>query len=141
MSAKFRPLNRDLARAAPFRRFAASVVRPQSTLFVIGYGFGDDHVNAIIRQALAVPSFTLVVVDPFAPAADASGSFLARLRAQRDRRAWIISGESLGRFPAFAANVLPDLRDEEILRKVIATHQSLATIVNDPGDSGAADGE
>lgn len=26
--------------------------------------FGDEHVNAIIRQALAVPSFTLVIVDP-----------------------------------------------------------------------------
>ena len=24
----------------------------------------DEHVNAIIRQALAVPSFTLVVIDP-----------------------------------------------------------------------------
>ncbi|WP_353252263.1 SIR2 family protein [Salinisphaera sp. PC39] len=47
-----------------FRRFASTVARPQSILFVIGYGFGDEHVNAIIRQALAVPSFTLVVVDP-----------------------------------------------------------------------------
>lgn len=121
-----------------FRRFAASIVRPQSTLFVIGYGFGDDHVNAIIRQALAVPSFTLVVVDPFAPAPSPTGSFLARLRAQKDRRVWVISGEALGKFSTFAERVLPDLRDEEILRKVIQTHRSLAAA---PEEGEALDGE
>jgi len=124
-----------------FRRFAASVVRPQSTLFVIGYGFGDDHVNAIIRQALAVPSFTLVVIDPYAPAPDPSGSFLARLRAQKDRRVWVVSGTALGRFPVFAERVLPDLRDEEILRKVIATHRSLAAAPDVVGDQECLDGE
>ena len=41
-----------------FRRFANTIVRPQSTLIVVGYGFGDEHVNAIIRQALGVPSFS-----------------------------------------------------------------------------------
>ncbi len=115
-----------------FRRFAAAVVRPQSTLFVIGYGFGDDHVNAIIRQALAVPSFTLVVVDPFAAAPDSDGSFLARLRAHKDRRVWVVSGESLGTFSAFVDRVLPDLRDEEILRKVVSTYRSLTEDVEEP---------
>ena len=46
-----------------FRRFADTIARPQSVLFTIGYGFGDEHVNAIIHQALAIPSFTLVIVD------------------------------------------------------------------------------
>jgi hypothetical protein len=67
-----------------FRRLAAAVVRPQWVLFTIGYGFGDEHVNAIIRQALAVPSFTLVIVDP-APKSD----FVKTLREQEDRRVWI----------------------------------------------------
>jgi SIR2-like domain len=40
-----------------FRRFATAVVRPQSTLFVLGYGLGDEHVCSIIRQALAVSKF------------------------------------------------------------------------------------
>jgi hypothetical protein len=124
-----------------FRRLAAAVVRPQSTLFVIGYGFGDDHVNAIIRQALAVPSFTLVVVDPFAASPDPNGAFLARLRAQKDRRIWVVSGEALGRFAMFAERVLPDLRDEEILRKVISTHRSLAASPAAPGDGEGLDGE
>ncbi len=124
-----------------FRRFAVAVVRPQSTLFVIGYGFGDDHVNAIVRQALAVPSFTLVVVDPFAAPPNTNGGFLARLRAQKDRRVWVISGDALGRFGMFAERVLPDLRDEEILRKVISTHRSLAASPIAPGDEEGLDGE
>lgn len=76
-----------------FRRFAAALTRPQSVLFVIGYGFGDEHVNAIIRQALAIPSFTLVIVDP-SPKSD----FVKKLRAQQDRRIWLSEGPSLGTF-------------------------------------------
>ncbi len=103
-----------------FRRFAAALVRPQAVLFVIGYGFGDDHVNAIIRQALAVPSFTLVIVDP-AP----KSRFVETLRQQRDRRVWIAEGQTLGTFKGFVEHLLPDLRDEEIRKKVIATHRAL----------------
>lgn len=104
-----------------FRRFAATLVRPQSVLFVIGYGFGDEHVNAIIRQALAVPSFTLVVVDP-----EPRSDFVEKLRGQADSRVWIAEGPALGRLAGFVEQVLPDLRDEEIRKKVLATHRALA---------------
>jgi hypothetical protein len=104
-----------------FRRFAAALARPQSVLFVIGYGFGDEHVNAIIRQALGVPSFTLVIVDP------APGSqFVRTLRERGDRRVWVAEGPSIGTLAGFVDQVLPDLRDEEIRKKVLATHRALA---------------
>lgn len=103
-----------------FRRFAAAVVRPQSTLFVLGYGFGDEHVCAIVRQALAVPSFTLVIADP-----DPQSDFVQRLRAERDRRVWVFSGKTFGSFTGFVEHVLPDLRDEEVRRKVMATYRAL----------------
>lgn len=104
-----------------FRRFATALARPQSVLFVIGYGFGDAHVNAIIRQALAVPSFTLVIVDP-APKSE----FVTELRAQKDRRVWIAEGPTLGTLAGFVEHILPDLGDEEIRKKVLATHRALA---------------
>lgn len=104
-----------------FRRFANALVRPQSVLFVIGYGFGDEHVNAIIRQALAVPSFTLVIVDP-----NPKSEFVTTLREQEDRRILIIQGSKMGTLAGFTKEVLPDLRDEEIRKKVIATHNALA---------------
>jgi len=111
-----------------FRRFATAIVRSQSVLFVIGYGFGDEHVNAIIRQALTVPSFTLVIVDP-----KPDSSFVETLRKQKDRRVWIASGETLGTFKGFTEDLLPDLRDEEILKRVIATQRALAKNESDEG--------
>lgn len=117
-----------------FRRFAAALARPQSVLFVIGYGFGDEHVNAIIRQALAVPSFTLVIVDP-AP----KSKFVETLREQRDRRVWVAEGPSIGTFAGFVDQALPDLRDEEIRKKVLATHHALAKRSLPPGDPPDAD--
>ena len=103
-----------------FRRFAATVVRPQSTLFAVGYGFGDEHVNAIIHQALAVPSFTLVVVDP-----SAGSEFVQRLRELKDSRVWILSGMTLGTFAGFVHRALPDLKEDEIQTKVHETWRAL----------------
>lgn len=117
-----------------FRRFAAALTRPQSVLFVIGYGFGDEHVNAIIRQALAIPSFTLVIVDP-SPKSD----FVKTLREQRDRRIWIAEGDRIGKLAGFVEHVLPDLRDEEIQKKVFATYRALRKDSPPPG--GPADGD
>jgi len=105
-----------------FRRFATAIVRPQSVLFVIGYGFGDDHVNTIIRQALAVPSFTLVIVDP-SPKSD----FVKTLREQRDPRVWVAEGSRLGTLAGFVGQMLPDLHDEDIRKKVLATHRALTS--------------
>ena len=103
-----------------FRRFAGTVTRPQSVLFVVGYGFGDEHVNAIIRQALAIPSFTLVIVDP-----SPQSKFVATLRETGDRRVWVVTGPTLGTLAGFVRHILPDLRDEEIREKVLATHAAL----------------
>ena len=45
-----------------FRDFAASICRPNSTLVTYGYGFGDEHINRIIRDMLTIPSTHLVVI-------------------------------------------------------------------------------
>jgi hypothetical protein len=103
-----------------FRRFAAAVVRPQSTLFVIGYGFGDEHVNAVIRQAFAVPSFTMVVVGP---AVD--NHFVSAIRKQKDSRLWVLSGQTLGTFAGFVLRAMPDLREESIQERTRATYTAL----------------
>jgi hypothetical protein len=112
------------------RRFAAAVVRPQSVLFVLGYGFGDEHICAIVRQALAVPSFTLVIVDP-----EPRSGFVATLRAREDRRVWVFSGTTFGRFTGFVRYALADLRDETIRRKVMDTYRGLRREGGDAADA------
>lgn len=45
-----------------FRDFAAALCRPNSTLVTYGFGFGDDHINRVIRDMLTIPSTHLVVI-------------------------------------------------------------------------------
>ena len=118
-----------------FRRFGSALVRPQSVLFVVGYGFGDEHVNSIIRQALAVPSFTIVIVDPCPTSA-----FVNELRKQQDRRVWIAEGPTLGKIAGFVDQVLPDLRDEEIRKKVLETHKAVQEF-RSPPEGNMSDGD
>jgi len=106
-----------------FRRLGNAIAQPQSALIVIGYGFGDHHVNALIRQALAIPSFTLVVVDP-----DPNSDFVSDLERLEDERVWIVKGWGLGTFENFVMRLLPDLREEEIDAKVMKTFKSLSLL-------------
>jgi len=116
-----------------FRRFGQIVAQPQSVLFVIGYGFGDEHVNATIRQALAIPSLTLVIVARATPSA-----FVDRLIRCKDKRIWILRGSGIGSFKQFVETLLPDLRDEEVERQVLKTYKALDPRYR-PGDDGVED--
>jgi len=71
-----------------FREFQSRIVREQSVLITAGYAFGDEHLNNIIYQALTIPTFRLAI---FA-APDMDGE-IAKLRALRDPRIWIIGGD------------------------------------------------
>lgn len=118
-----------------FRRFGNAIAQPQSVLFTIGYGFGDDHVNALISQALAIPSFTLVVVDP-----EPMNEFVRKLEKLGDERIWIVTGWHAGTFERFVQTLLPDLREEEIDTKVMRTFRGLLPAVGD-GKNERVDGD
>lgn len=45
-----------------FRDFAAAVCQPNAVLVTYGYGFGDDHINRIVRDMLTTPSTHLVLI-------------------------------------------------------------------------------
>ena len=115
-----------------FRHFGVAIAQPQSVLFTIGYGFGDEHVNSLIRQALAIPSFTLVIIDP-SPTSD----FVEYLKDSVDERIWIVGGKKLGSFEAFVEILLPDLQDEKIALEVMKTYKALNMAHNtDNNDEG-----
>lgn len=52
----------DYPYAELFRDFASTICRPNSSLVTYGYGFGDDHVNRIIKDMLTIPSTHLVII-------------------------------------------------------------------------------
>ena len=86
------PAKQNASFASPysdmFREFQTRVARDQSALVTLGYGFGDEHVNNIIFQALTIPTFRLVAfVDPNA------NDMIQKLRALDDPRIWLIGTE------------------------------------------------
>ena len=40
-----------------FRDFSSSICRPNSSLIIYGYGFGDSHINKIIKEMLNIYNF------------------------------------------------------------------------------------
>ena len=92
------PAKQNASFAAPysdiFREFQTKVVQEQSVLVTIGYGFGDEHVNNIIYQALTIPTFRLVVFAKPEVDARTSNKQVKLLQELKDPRVWIVGTEN-----------------------------------------------
>jgi hypothetical protein len=45
-----------------FREFSSAICQPNSVVVTYGYGFGDSHVNRILKDILTIPSTHIVIV-------------------------------------------------------------------------------
>ena len=104
-----------------FRDFAAAICRPNSTLVVYGYSFGDEHINRVIEDMLTIPSVHLVIISY----SDPLGRII-RLYEKLGRPAQItlLLGNHLGDLKALVDHYLPKpaidrttFRMAELLRK------------------------
>lgn len=87
-----------------FRDFAAAVCRPNAVLVTFGYGFGDDHINRIIRDALTIPSTHLVIISYDDPGGRAS-RFCNRVGS--DAQMTILLGSHFGDLTTLVRHYLP----------------------------------
>lgn len=115
----------DLPYSELFRQFSQAISQPQSVLFCIGYSFNDEHINDIIYQALAIPSFTLIIAN-FSREKD-SKSPISGLAALKDKRIIIMeeTDPEISTFKGFVTNQLPDLYEEEDNLMIVDTMQKL----------------
>ncbi|WP_339012364.1 SIR2 family protein [Fusobacterium animalis] len=105
-----------------FRKFADRLQQPEAVLFVVGYSFYDEHINDIIYQALANPSFTLIIVDF---KGTENGGEIKRLNDLKDPRIIICQGEELGDFKYFSKELLPTMDQEDTRIKVMNSIEKL----------------
>jgi hypothetical protein len=105
-----------------FRKFADRLQQPEAVLFVVGYSFYDEHINDIIYQALANPSFTLIIVDF---KGTGNGGEIKRLNDLKDPRIIICQGEELGDFKYFSKELLPTMDQEDTRIKVMNSIEKL----------------
>lgn len=87
-----------------FRDFSASLCRPNSVLVCYGYGFGDDHINRVIKDMLTIPSTHLVMISY----SDSNGR-LANFASHVGRAAQIslLIGSHFGDISSLVAHYLP----------------------------------
>lgn len=87
-----------------FRDLAASICRPNSTVFCYGYSFGDEHINRVIEDMLTIPSAHLVVISYDDPLDRIIGMYD---RLARHAQITLLIGNHLGDLPTLVDNYLP----------------------------------
>jgi hypothetical protein len=87
-----------------FRDFSAALCRPNSVVVTYGYSFGDDHINRVIADMLAIPSTHLLVI-----AFDDTGDRIARFvtRHGREGQVTLLLGSHYGDLATLVEGVLP----------------------------------
>lgn len=97
-----------------FRDMAAALCRPNSSVIIYGYGFGDDHVNRVLLDMLTIPSTHAVVI---AYGADERlKTFLAR--AGRKAQITLMVGPVFAEMSALVENYLPKPAIDHITGRV-----------------------
>lgn len=115
----------DLPYSELFRQFSQAINQPQSVLFCVGYSFYDEHINGIIKQALTIPSFTLIIAN-YSQKLDAN-SPIEELKALKDKRIIILDETDANQstFIGFVNSIIPDLYEEEENEVIANTMQKI----------------
>ena len=84
-----------------FRNFESSLLKQNSVLITLGYSFADDHINRLILNALAIPTFKLIVFG--------QSDAIEKLIDLDDKRIIVInSDDKIHYFKNFVDKVMPE---------------------------------
>ncbi len=97
-----------------FRDFASSICRPNSVIVTYGYGFGDDHINRVLSDALTIPSAHLCVIS----FDNASGRIENFLKNQNFAQVTLLMGNHFGELKNLVDNYLPKPAIDRISKRM-----------------------
>lgn len=122
-----------------FRDFAAATCQPNSVVVTYGYGFGDDHINRVLRDMLTIPSAHLAIVSY-----DNTGRRIEKFCKDtgRDEQITLLIGNHFGSLPQLVEHYLPKPAiDRATLRMVdLINRRTPNSRESDSGDSGNPSG-
>lgn len=112
-----------------FREFQKKLMQNNNILVTIGYSFSDEHINNLIFQAFTIPSFRLIIVGT-----QKQSETIEKLYKLDDSRIWIIGGydekdEPIHYFKGFVKEILPDLTNEDLDKKLETTITNLKDLL------------
>lgn len=88
-----------------FRAMETALLRKNSVLITLGYSFSDDHINRLILNSLAIPTFKLVVFG--------KSHAISRLIEMNDSRIIVINSEDkIHYFKNFVEKAMPDVQED-----------------------------
>lgn len=118
-----------------FREFQRQVVQDQSVLVIMGFSFGDEHVNNIVFQGLSLPGFRIVAfIDP------ETNDIARELAALGDPRIWFIwgegkeAGQKAHYFDSVVNHLMPTCADQKIDQTIERALQTLLAKQQDTED-------
>lgn len=118
-----------------FREFQRQVVQDQSVLVILGFSFGDEHVNNIIFQGLTLPGFRVIAyMDP------ETNDITRELAALGDPRIWFIWGDGKDEgkkahyFDSVVNHLMPTSADQKIDQTIEKALQTLLAKQQDTED-------
>lgn len=121
-----------------FRRFSEFLSKPQTAIFVNGYGFGDYHINRIILGALLNPSLHIVIFYPELDTISTNASNLneaqkciKKLKSLSLNQITIVGGNSKAYFDSFVKYI-----PKPVLFPRDTSTQQLISAINDLVQSG-----
>ena len=86
-----------------FRTMETALLKKNSVLITLGYSFADDHINRLILNSLAIPTFKLVVFG--------RSDAISRLIEMDDSRIIVInSDDKIHYFKNFVEKAMPDVQ-------------------------------
>lgn len=87
-----------------FRSFETALLKQNSVLITLGYSFSDDHINRLILNALAIPTFKLIVLG--------QSDVINKLIELDDKRVIVInSDDKIHYFNNFVNKAMPEIQE------------------------------
>ena len=130
----------DLPFSHLFRAFHQRLNTPQTFFIVVGYGFGDDHLNEIIDVAMTNPSLIMLIVNP-----NPTEELRVKLKRYQDigERVFLlcpaVSGQTTrATFEDFAINLMPQV---QWLEDFVKLRRYEKTISDGPAGEAIGDGQ
>lgn len=120
-----------------FRDFSTAICRPNSVLVTYGYGFGDSHINRIIKDMLTIPSTHLVIISYDL----ANGRIKHFVEQCNKSQLTLIIGDELGKLENLTNYYLPKPAIDRISDRLARLQEKRAPLKSQNEEFNKYDGE